>query len=850
MQRCTYKVFLLCMPLLAACTSMPVEERPASDPRVLAIHERTVFADMHAHPSRFHRANVESITAEEVELYRRSTMDLVVANISSDMAYDGSYFNRDGSKVEKGRYRPTPGEVYALSADRLSRLMKTFELGYALHADTPDVVMEARRTKQVAIMPALEGADALEGNIENLYEMHRNGLRLIQLVHFRNNELGHVQTWPYSPGGLTDFGRKVVREANRLGLVIDMAHANARTQADILAESVHPVLFSHGGVRKFTDHDRAVTDDQIRAIAENGGVVGIWPHGRHISTVAEMVDYIEHVIEIGGIDHVGIGSDLRGVSRYVEGFDSDAKFHAIAIELLDRGYSDDDVGKVMGGNFFRVWTEVSKTSSASNFDAFEMTIAELQAAMDRGATTSRELVRQYLDRIDAYDRRGPRLNAMISMNPRALEEAAALDRERETNGSRGPLHGIPIVLKDNYDTHDMPTTGGSVALAGFIPKDDGFQVRKLREAGVVILGKTNLHELARGIETISSLGGQTLNPYDPRRNPGGSSGGTAAAIAANFAAVGMGSDTCGSIRIPAANNNLFGLRVTQGLSSRDGIIPLSHTQDVGGPLARSMIDLVTVLDITVGSDPADAQTSAADGHIPDTYDRFLNADSLNGARLGLLVDYLQDEAPYGEVSTVIRQAAGLMAEGGAEVLKIRVEGLEELRKTTSVIDMEFKFDLNAYLEHSNAPVESLAEILDSGRFHPRLEKRFRRSENAEENSDEYLGRLARREELAQLLLDTMTTHNLDALVYPTLRVKPNFVGEDQSGSLCHIAAHSGMPAISLPAGFTPDGVPVGVELLARPFEEGRLIELGYAWEKLANPRRSPQLTPSLLPAAG
>jgi Asp-tRNA(Asn)/Glu-tRNA(Gln) amidotransferase A subunit family amidase len=396
----------------------------------------------------------------------------------------------------------------------------------------------------------------------------------------------------------------------------------------------------------------------------------------------------------------------------------------------------------------------------------------------------------------------------------------------------------------------MPTTGASVALTGFVPQDDGFQVRKLREAGAVILGKTNLHELARGIETISSLGGQTLNPYDPRRNPGGSSGGTAAAIAANFAAVGMGSDTCGSIRIPAANNNLFGLRVTQGLSSRDGIIPLSHTQDVGGPLARSMVDLVTVLDITVGSDPADAQTSAADGHVPDTYGSFLNDDSLTGARLGLLVDYLKDEAPYGEVSAAVRHAVQLMAAGGAEVLEIQIDGLEQLRKTTSVIDMEFKFDLNRYLEHSDAPVKSLTEILESGRFHPRLEERFRRSENAEKNSDKYFGRLAKRDELAQLLLDTMTTHNLDVLVYPTLRVKPNFVGEDQSGSLCHIAAHSGMPAISLPAGFTPDGVPVGVELLARPFEEGRLIELGYAWEKLANPRRSPQLTPSLLPVAG
>ena len=418
----------------AACAAQPPEE-PPPDPRVLAVHEQAVFADMHAHPSRFHRRNIESITAEEVGLFRKRTMDLVVANISSDMAYDGSYFKRDGTKVEKGRYKPNPGEVFALSEDRLKRLMKTFELGYAVHADTPESVIEARKTNQVAIMPALEGADALEGDIQNLYRMHKQGLRLVQLIHFRNNELGHTQTWPYSPGGLTDFGREVVREANRLGMVIDMAHANAETQADILAESRHPVLFSHGGVRRYTDHDRAVTDEQIRAIAKNGGVVGIWPHGRHIATVAEMVDYMVHVIEVGGIDHVGIGSDLRGVSSYVKGFDNDANFHAIASELLDRGYSDADVGKVMGENFFRVWKEVSM--SAGEFSAFELTIPELQAAMERGDTTAQELVRQYLERIDAYDQKGPKLNAMIHINPRAWRKQRRWIASAKRRGAAG-----------------------------------------------------------------------------------------------------------------------------------------------------------------------------------------------------------------------------------------------------------------------------------------------------------------------------------------------------------------------------------------------------------------------------
>ena len=357
--------------MIVACESTPVETMvaeppeitiPDPDPRVIAIHERSVFADMHAHPSRFHRENVATILPQEIEVYRRSNIDLVVANISTDMAFDGKYTNPDGTFVDGGKYKPEPGAVYALSADRLARLNKTIELGYAVHADTPGSILEARQHGQVAIMPALEGADALEGDINNLYAMHKNGLRLIQLMHFRNNELGHTQTWPYSPGGLSEFGRLVVAESNRLGLVIDMAHSNEQTIADVLELSSHPVIFSHGGVREFTQHDRAVTDDQIRAISAKGGIIGIWPHGRHIKDVAEMVDYMEHVIVVGGIDHVGIGSDLRGISRYVVGFDEVANFHAIAAEFLARGYSDEDVGKVMGGNFFRLWQTVSATN--------------------------------------------------------------------------------------------------------------------------------------------------------------------------------------------------------------------------------------------------------------------------------------------------------------------------------------------------------------------------------------------------------------------------------------------------------------------------------------------------------
>ncbi|MCW8925630.1 MAG: amidase family protein [Xanthomonadales bacterium] len=493
-----------------------------------------------------------------------------------------------------------------------------------------------------------------------------------------------------------------------------------------------------------------------------------------------------------------------------------------------------------------LFANTGQLAQAKDFDAFELTIPELQAAMESGDVTSEELVRGYLQRIEAFDKRGPRLNAMIYLNPDAVKDARALDRERVAKGARGPLHGIPVVLKDNYDTFDMPTTASAVVLAGFIPPDDGYQVRKLREAGAVFIGKTNMHEFARGIETISSAGGQTRNPYDPRRNPGGSSGGTAVAVTANYAAVGMGSDTCGSIRVPAAYANLFGLRVTQGLSSRDGIIPLSHTQDVGGPLARSVIDLVTVLDTTVGADPADTQSSAAEGHVPDSYRKFLDKEALQGARLGLLKAYLKTSTPFGEVTKVIREAVDALAGSGVEIVEVEIPGLDELLRSSGVINMEFGFDLERYLRQSGADVQTLEEILASGRYHAALQARYRSSTGLQEGSEKYQERLARRPEIARLLTTALAEHRLDALVYPTIRIKPQITGEPQYSSLCQLAAHSGLPAITIPAGFTPDGMPVGIELLANPFEEGRLLALAYAYEQSARPRRPPARTPSLV----
>ncbi|HKK23855.1 MAG TPA: amidase, partial [Pseudohaliea sp.] len=235
---------------------------------------------------------------------------------------------------------------------------------------------------------------------------------------------------------------------------------------------------------------------------------------------------------------------------------------------------------------------------AADFNPLEKSILELQVALEGGKTSSADLVDFYLERIERFDDKGPALNSMATLNPRAREQAAMLDRERRKNGPRGPLHGIPLVVKDNYQTEDMPTEAGSRSLAGFAPPEDAELVRRLRAAGVIMLGKTNMHEFAYGIESVGSAFGITRNPYDPGRNPGGSSGGTGAAVAANFAVAGLGSDTCGSIRIPAAHNALVGLRGTQGASSRNGIIPLSSTQDIGGPLARSVTDLAMLLDVT------------------------------------------------------------------------------------------------------------------------------------------------------------------------------------------------------------------------------------------------------------
>jgi len=489
--------------------------------------------------------------------------------------------------------------------------------------------------------------------------------------------------------------------------------------------------------------------------------------------------------------------------------------------------------------------------AAAEFDVMEKSILELQQAMQSGAVTSKQLTATFLARIRAYDKAGPRVNAMVALNPKALDVADALDRERASGRVRGPLHGIPVLIKDNYETVDMPTTAGSVALAQFETGRDAFQVKKLRDAGAVIVGKTNLHELASGITTISSYGGQTLNPYDLDRTPGGSSGGTGAGVAANFAAAGMGSDTCGSIRIPSANNNLFGLRGTAGLSSRAGIVPLSHTQDIGGPLARTVTDLALMLDATVGADPDDEITARSSGHIPRSYRDGLAPDGLKRLRIGVLKQLFGSGPEDDEVGRIVRASVDGIKKAGAEIVEVTIPGLEEQMNGSSVINAEFKFDLIDYLARfPKAPVHSLGDILDSGRYHASLDGNFRtRNRPEKRDTDEYRRALVKRTAVRQLMLAAFDEHQVQAFAYPTLRRPPAIIGEPQRGSNCQLSPSTGLPVVAMPSGFTESGAPVGVELLGPDWSEAALLKMAYAYEQAMHPRRPPFSTPALVNGA-
>jgi len=507
------------------------------------------------------------------------------------------------------------------------------------------------------------------------------------------------------------------------------------------------------------------------------------------------------------------------------------------------------VAAIVSGSVVGQTGRPSLESPLPVFEVFEKSIEDLQRAMQAREVTSRQLVDLYIARIRAYDQQGPSLNAITTLNPRARAAADALDAERARKGPRGPLHGIPVLVKDNYETEEMATSAGSIALADFHPMRDAFMVRKLKDAGAVILGKTNMHELAAGITTVGSRFGQTKNPYDLDRTPGGSSGGTGAAVAANFSVAGMGSDTCGSIRIPAANNNLVGLRGTQGLSSRTGIVPLSSSQDIGGPITRSIDDLAIMLDATVGVDAADAQTAGYPSRTAGSFRSGLKADALKGARIGAVRAIFGAAPEDQEVATVIQKALDELTKRGAEVIDVVIPGLDDLLRDSSMINADFKFDLADYLAKSEAPpVRSLGEILDGGLYHSALEATFR-ARNAVEARDTEQSRRARIKQalLRQVTEATLKEHRLTAMIYPTLPRRPARLGEAQTGRVtCQLSAHSGLPALAVPAGFTADSVPIGMELLGAAFSDTQLVSLGYSIEQTLRLRRPPFSTPAIV----
>lgn len=493
-------------------------------------------------------------------------------------------------------------------------------------------------------------------------------------------------------------------------------------------------------------------------------------------------------------------------------------------------------------------TTLALSAPARAYDVFEKSITDLEAALASGEVTSHQLVEGYLARIQAYDHAGPRLNTIVTLNPDALTQADARDKERAAKKLRGPLHGIPVLVKDNYETLDMPTSAGTLALATYRSTTDSYAVKRLKAAGAIILGKTTMHELAAGTTTVSSLTGFTRNPYDPSRSPGGSSGGTGSAIGASFAAAGMGSDTCGSIRIPAAYQNLMGMRGTRGLSSRDGIVPLSSTQDIGGPLARSVTDLAIMLDATVGADPNDAITADSKGHIPKSYRDALTPEGLKGARIGVVRSLFGTAGEDKEYGAVVNDALKRMKEQGAEVIEVSIPGLDDLLRESSVILHEFKWDLAAFLgKRPNAPVKTLGEIIGKGLAHDQLQERLI-GRNPDTRDDEaYRKAIVKRKAALDAVKAVLEENKLDALAYPTAQRKPNLVGDDANGgSTCQLSATTGLPAMAVAIGFAPGGTPVGLELLGAPFAEATLLKLAYGWEQHAHPRKPPFSTPALV----
>jgi amidase len=514
---------------------------------------------------------------------------------------------------------------------------------------------------------------------------------------------------------------------------------------------------------------------------------------------------------------------------------------------------------------FLIWVAAAPAAAAEDIPLHDATIADVNAAIDAGQLTSERLVELFLARIAAYDQAGPRLNAVITVNPRARDEARALDEERRRSGRRSALHGIPILVKDNIDTADLPTTAGSVLLKGSRPPDDAFVVKQLRRAGAVIIGKANMSEFAAG-PAMSSATGRIRNPHDPARTASGSSGGTGAGIAANYAMAGLGSDTGGSVRAPSAANGTAGLKTTMGLVSRDGVVPLALSFDTVGPMARHVYDVAALLSVIAGVDPADEATRAGRGKAEKDYTKGLSTDALKGARIGVARDFMDRHT---DVDWATEAALEVMRQAGATTVDVRLpEWLRTVNRPwfMTVMPREFARQIGPYLA-TLAPQypKSLDDLIARSQAftapdglgsvpNPRRWSEFEDARKAlapERDLEAAMiydyGLPLIRAAMARLFADA----KIDALVYPTLSAPAavwdpdvNPVTSAYVGPL-FLANMSGFPDLIVPAGFSAGGLPVTLSFLGPAFSEARLLALGYAYESRSKAYRLPVTTPPL-----
>ena len=494
-----------------------------------------------------------------------------------------------------------------------------------------------------------------------------------------------------------------------------------------------------------------------------------------------------------------------------------------------------------------------------SFKLEETTISKIHTALRAGETTCVDLVNGYLDRIEAYDRSGPTINSIVTVNPHARDEAARLDAQLATSGQlSGPLHGIPIVVKDQAETAGIMTCFGSIALDGYIPTKDATAIAKLHAAGAIILAKTAMPDFATSWFGYSSKSGTTRNPYDLAHDPGGSSGGTGAAVAANLGAIGLGEDTGGSIRLPSSFDNLVGLKVTPGLISRAGMSPLVVFQDSAGPMCRTVTDTAKMLEVLVGFDPADPYTATAVIAGAVKYSERLDKAALSGARIGVVRQVFGDasDPQAAEVNAVIEAALAAMVTAGATPVDIAIPDLQHYIELSSMYVTHSRHDIDGFLAaRPQLPMKTLKDIVDAKKYHPKCDLIDALVEGPEDpySDPEYYQRYTAREQFQRVVINEMAKVGATALVFPTTQVPSPSRAELDAGKWplldfptnTLIAAQTWMPAVSVPAGFTPGGLPVGLEIVGLPYREAELLSLAYAYEQLSRHRTPSVHVPEL-----